>query len=182
MKGGLVLIHLVQGIKQAGLRLFGTKSRERRARPHSSGKRNKHVALQPSIMKSPEWGACPCPSGMWKQVGRTSSVRYEVAQKESLSTSVRYDESCWQDFVCLVRSSTKGELILVRPVHGIKQAGLRLSGTKLRERTASPRRSDTKSSERRACPCPTGTRNHADGTTSIRHKVMQGELVHVRPV
>ena len=119
MKGGLVLIRLVRGIKQTALQSSSTKSHERRA--------------------------CPRPSGTWKQVGVTSSIRYEVMRKESLSTSVWYDESCRQDFVHQVQSSVKEVLVLVRPVRGIQQAGLRLSGTKSHERTASPHPSGMKS-------------------------------------
>ena len=65
-KGGLVLICLVRAIKQAGLR--------------------------PSCTKSQKMRACPRPFGTRNQVGRTSSVRYEVKRKDSLSSSVRYLE------------------------------------------------------------------------------------------
>ena len=84
--------------------------------------------------KSCERRACPHPSSMGNQAGWTSSVRYEVTRKESLSTSVWYDESSRRDFVHQVQSSVKGELVLVRPVLGIKQAGLHLSGTMSHDR------------------------------------------------
>ena len=51
--GGLVLVCLVRGIKLAGLRPFGTKSRD--------------------------WRACPRPSCRINQANGTSSVQYEVA-------------------------------------------------------------------------------------------------------
>ena len=103
-KGGLVLVRLVRGIKQVGLRPFGTKLCE--------------------------WRACPCSSGTRIQSGKTSSVRYEVTRKESLSYSDGCEESSRQDFVCPVQSCVKGGLVLVRPVQGIKQAALRPSSTK----------------------------------------------------
>ena len=57
--GRLVLICLVRGNKQAGLRLSGTMSHKRSACPRSSNTRN--------------------------QVDRTTSVRYEVVRKVGLS-------------------------------------------------------------------------------------------------
>ena len=66
------------------------------------------------------------------------------------------------DFVRPVRSRAEGELVHVHPVRGIMQAGLRLSGTKSRDR-------------------PTGMRNQVGGTTSVRYEVTHGELVHVHP-
>ena len=69
-KGGLALVHQVRGIKQAGLRPSGMNWREWRAYPPESGTRNK---------------------ARW-----TSSVQYDVAQMESLSSFVWYKESSWQ--------------------------------------------------------------------------------------
>ena len=71
--GMLVLVRLVRGIKSAGLRPYGTKSHEGRA--------------------------CPCLTSRRNQSGGTSSIRYEVVQKESLSSFVRYEESRRWDFV-----------------------------------------------------------------------------------
>ena len=89
-RGKLVLIHSVRGIKQVGLHLSGMKSRERRTCPHLFGTRN-HVT-------------------------GTSSVQYEVAHKENLSSFIRYEESSRWDFVRPERSRAKRELVLVRPV------------------------------------------------------------------
>ena len=86
MKGGLVLVRQVRGIKPAGLRPSDTKSRK--------------------------WRAGPRPSGTRNQVGGTSSVRFKVARKEGLSSTVRYEESSWLDFVSLVQSHAKGGLAL----------------------------------------------------------------------
>ena len=101
--GGFGLIRPVQGIKYVGLHLIGSKSCE--------------------------WRACPRPCSTWKQAGWISSVRYEVAGNEDLSSSIRYEESSRLHYVCLVQSHTRGELVLVRLVRGIKLAGLRPFGT-----------------------------------------------------
>ena len=63
--------------------------------------------------------------------------------------------------MCAVRSHVKRGLVLILPVHGIKQARFRPSGTKLRER--------------RACPRPSGMTNLVGGTSSVRYKVDQKE-------
>ena len=89
-QGEHVHVRSVREIKQAGLRLAGTKSRN--------------------------WMTCPHPSGTNNQVGGHSSIHYEVARKAGLSLSVRYEESSRPDFVRLVRSHTKGELVIVRSV------------------------------------------------------------------
>ena len=107
-KGGLALIRLLRGIKQAALHLSGTKPRERRASQH--------------------------PSGTMNQAGGTSSIRYEVVRKESLSSSVRYEEYCRQDFVHLERYRMNEELVLVRLVRGITLAGHRPSSMNSLER------------------------------------------------
>ena len=141
MKGELVLVRPVRGIKQVGLRLSGTKSLERTA--------------------------CPCPFGSWNNAGRTSYVWNEVARMEGLSTSIRYEESSRQNFIHLVQSYSKGgfvlirlvrcrvkgKLVLFRSVRGIKLAKLHTTGPK--------------SCEWRACPCQSGTRNQAGGTSSV---------------
>ena len=101
--------------------------------------------------------------------------------KESLSTFVWYEELSWQDFARPVCSHAIGGHVVVRPIQGIKHVGLHLSGTK--------------SHERRACPHPSGTRNQAGWTSSIRfeessmqdfvHQVrsrMKGGLVLIRLV
>ena len=164
-------------------------------------------------MKSSESRTCPCLSGTWNQVGRTSSVLYEVPRNESLSLSVGYQESCERHFVCLLRSHAKGEHVLVQLVRGIKQAGLRPSNTKSCKEILSTsvryvestwrvfvrlirshaigghiivcpmrgvkhaglRPSGTKSRESRACPSPSGTRNQAGWTSSVRYEVVQKE-------
>ena len=107
------------------------------------------------------WRACPCPSGTRNQAGETTSVCYKVARKEGfyssvryeysskqdyvchevqrkdgLTSSIRYEESSRQDFVHSVRSRTNGGYVLVRPVRGIKLAGLCPFGTKSRVRRA----------------------------------------------
>ena len=119
--------------------------------------------------------ACPHTSGMRNRADYTSSIKYEVTRKESLSSSVwydvtrkesfsssvRYEESRIWEFVRPVRSSVKGELVLIRPEQGIKQAGLRPS--------------DTKTCERRACPYPSGTRNQPGCTLSIQYEVTRTE-------
>ena len=66
-KGDLVHDRRVRGIKQAGYHQSGTKLGER-------------------------W-ACPRPSCRRNQVGRTSSIRYEVKQKVGFFSTVRYEES-----------------------------------------------------------------------------------------
>ena len=129
--GGQVLVHPVRGIKQAVLRPFGTKSRKRRV--------------------------CPCSSGMKNQAGQTSFVLYKVTRKESLSLFVRYEEPGMWDIVRPIRSRAKEELALVCPVRGIKQVGLRRSGSK--------------PCERRTCPHPSGTKNQSGETSSIRYEV-----------
>ena len=88
--------------------------------------------LLPSITKSRNWRAGPHPSGTRNQASRTSSVQTK---------------------------SQEGELVLIRPVRGIKMVGLCPTGMKLRER--------------KACPCPFGTRNDAGGTSSVRYDVVQ---------
>ena len=110
-KGELVLVCPVRGIKLAGLRQSSTKLRETRA-----------------------W---PCPYGYRNQVGGFSSVRYEVARNEDLSSSMWYVESSKRDFILSVRSHAKGEHVLVRLVRGIKQAGLHPSGTKFHKESFS---------------------------------------------
>ena len=62
----LLLVCPVRGIKHVGLRSSQTKSRKRRA--------------------------CTCPSGTRNQVGGTTSIRYKVARKEGLYSSVRYED------------------------------------------------------------------------------------------
>ena len=171
---------------QAGLRLSGTKSRKRRA--------------------------CPCPSNIRNHVGRTSSVRYEVTQKESLSSSVRYEESSKRDSVRPLQNHARGH-VLIWQVCRIKQAGLRLSGTKSHKGSFSMsvryeqssmqdfvhlvrilmklklvlirpvpgitweglRPFGTKSRKMRACPCHSGTRNQASGTSYVWFKVARKE-------
>ena len=95
-KGGLVLACPIRGIKLAGLR--------------------------PTDTKSCKWRACPHPFGTMKLAGGTSSIWYEVARKESLSSSIRYKESSKRDFVYPVHSHANGQLVLVCPVHGLKHA------------------------------------------------------------
>ena len=74
--------------------------------------------------------AYPRPSGSWNQARGTSSIQYEVARNEGLSSSIRYEESSKQDFIRPVRSRTKGEHVLVLHVRGIKQVGLHSSDKK----------------------------------------------------
>ena len=103
----------------------------------------------------------PRPSGMRNHALRTSFIQSEVVQKLSLSSFVRYEESSRWDFVHLVRRRAKGEHVLVCPIRGINQAGIRQFGTKSRERSACPRPFGTKSHETNARPRPSSTRNHA---------------------
>ena len=96
--------------------------------------------------------------------------------------SIQHKESSRQDFVCPVRSRSKGQLVLIHLVRGIMQAGLCTSGTKLREWRACPvrpirgikktglRLSGMKSREWRACRCSSGTRKLAGATLSIRYE------------
>ena len=115
------------------------------------------MGLCPSDTQSRERRACPHLSSTMKLAGGTSSIRYEVARKEGLSTSIRCVESSRRDIVCLVHSHANGLLVLVHPVRGLKHAGLHTSGTKSRKW--------------RACPCLYGTRNKAGGTSSVRFEV-----------
>ena len=159
MKGQLVLIRPVRGIKLARLRITITMSREQRACPRLSGTRKqsggnstvlvrshakgglvlvrpvrgtKQAGLRPSGTKSRETKACPRPSSTRNQAGGTSPDRYEVMQSEGLSSSVRYEKLSKRDFVRLVQSYGKGWLVRFCLARGIKQAGLRSSGTKSR--------------------------------------------------
>ena len=89
-------------------------------------------------------------------------------EEESLSSSVRYEESIRLDIIHLVRSCskdkhvlvrpvrscTKGMLVFIHPVRGIKPIGLQAS--------------IKKSCERRACSRLAGMRNQASETTSIQ--------------
>ena len=68
--------------------------------------------------------------GTRNQAGETSSGWYKVTRLDGMSSSVQYEKSSWREFVhpvlthakggldlvCLVRSRTKGGLVLVRPV------------------------------------------------------------------
>ena len=148
-KGGLVLVRSVREIKLARLRPFGTKSCERRACPHTSGTRNR-AGYTSSIQYE-----------VTRKESLSSSLRYDVTRKESFSSFVQYEESRRWEFVHPVRSSVKGELVLVRPERGIKQARHRPSGTK--------------TCERRACPHPSGTRNQAGCTLSVQYEVKRTE-------
>ena len=142
MNGGLLLIHLVRGIMQAGLRPSGTKSHEWRACPPPSGRGIKHARLRPSKTITRERRACPRSSGIWNDVGGTSSVWYEDVRKENLPSSVRNEESSMWDIIRPIRSCVKRELVIVHPVHGINHAGLCPFGMKSRDRSACPRPSD----------------------------------------
>ena len=90
MKGGLVLVHPVPGIKWEGLHLFASKSHEMRA--------------------------CPRPFATRNQASETLTIRYEVTRMEGLSSSVRYEESSRWDFVHQLRCRAKGRHILFHPV------------------------------------------------------------------
>ena len=166
---------------------FLTKSRKRKACPRSAGTRNlaggttsvrydvaqgellhvhplrgiKHARLRTSETKSHEQWVCPCPFDTRTQLGRNSSVRYKVMRKENLFSFIRYKESSWRNFVHPVRSHVKRKLVLAHPGCGIKQAVLRLSSTKSRERTA--------------CPHLFGTRNKAGRTSYIWNDVARTE-------
>ena len=80
---------------------------------------------------------------------------------ESLFSFVRYEESSRWDYICLLQSRSNGGLVLVHLVRGFKQAGLRPSGMK--------------SCESIACPHPSGARNQAGGTSSVRYEVARKE-------
>ena len=152
----------------ARLRPSSSKSRETRACFCQSGTRNQASETSSVRTKSHESSTCLCPTRRRNQSGGTSSIRCEVTQKESLSSFVRYEESCRRNFIHLVQSHEKGELVLVCLVRGIKQEGLCSSGSILHETRASPR--------------PFGRRNQASKTLSIRYEVARGDLDHVRPV
>ena len=94
-KGELVLVCPIRGINHGGIRQSSTKSRERRACP------------RPFDTKLHETKACPRPLGTRIHAGWTSSVRYEVVRKESMSSSSWYKESSRQDHVPPVRSHTR---------------------------------------------------------------------------
>ena len=74
---------------------------------------NNLVGIRPSGTKSRERRACP--------------------------SSVWYEESSRWDFIHLIRSCSKGKLVPVHPVQGIKLVGLHQSGTRSHERRACPR-------------------------------------------
>ena len=141
----------------AGLRPSCTKSHETRACSRPSSTRNQEGVTSSIRTKPHESSACPCPTSRRNQVGGTSSIRYGGAQKESLSSSVRYEESRWWDFAYSIRSHAKGGLVLVRQVQRIMQVGLRPSGTTSREW--------------RASPPPSGMRNQAGKSSSVRYEV-----------
>ena len=113
----------------------------------------KHTVLRPSSTKSCERRACPRPFCTLNVVGRASSIRYEDARKQNLSSSVRYDESSRRDFVRLVRSCVIGDLVIVYPVRRINEVELCPSCMMSRERIA--------------CHRPSNTRNQAGGASSI---------------
>ena len=128
-----VFVHPVRGIKQARLRLFG-QSRVKVVLVHVQLEGGINlVGLCLSGTKSRRRRVCPHLSGTRNHACGTSSIRYEVTQMESLSSSVWYGKSNRRDFVHLVRCCMKRELVLVRPVGGIKLTRLYLSGTKSRE-------------------------------------------------
>ena len=136
----LVLIRPVRGIKQAGLRPSSTKSRETKACPRPSSTRNQAGGTSPNRYEvvqseglyssvryeelSKQDFIClvqSCGKG-WlvrfhqargiKQAGlRSSSMK---SRMDSVSTSVRYDESSMQDFIRPERSRVNGGLVLVR--------------------------------------------------------------------
>ena len=179
MKGKLVLVRSVQGINWDGLHLSGTMSRERRACPCPSDMRNqvsgtlsvryKFAQREGSFSsirddESSRWDfVCPLRSRVKgehvlvrlvrgiKQVGLHPSGLNSC--KKSLSTFVRYEKSSKRDFVHLVRSHVIRGHVLVCLVRRIKHAGLHPFGTNSRKR--------------RACPRPSGTRNHASWTSSV---------------
>ena len=91
-KGELVIVCPLRGINHGGIRQASTKSRESRTCP------------RPFDMKLRETKACPRPLGTRIRAEWTSSVRCEVARKESISSSGWYEESSRQDHVPLVRS------------------------------------------------------------------------------
>ena len=80
-KGADVLVRLVSGIKQAGVHPSGTKSCDTKACPRLLSSRN--------------------------HAGGTSSVRYEVARKECMSSSSWYMESSRRDYVAPVRNHAR---------------------------------------------------------------------------
>ena len=61
------------------------------------------------------------------------------------------------EFVRPLRSHAKGELVHVRLIRGIKQAGLQMSGMKSRGM--------------KACPRLSGSWNQAGGTSSVQYEV-----------
>ena len=128
----IVLVRSVRGIKYAGLCLSGMKSRER--------------------------NVCPRPFGIMNQVGKTSSIRYDVVRKECMSSSGWYEESNRRDYFHPVRS--RARRVCPRP-----------SGT--RYQASGFRLSDTESCEKRDCPCPSGTSKA--GSSSVWYKVVRME-------
>ena len=158
MKGEIVVVRPVWAIKLAGHRLSGTKSCERRTCPLPSGSRNP-VGGSSSVRFEVARNEGLSSSIRYEdQASETLTVRYEVARMEGLSSSVWYEESSTHDFVRPVRSHVNRDLDHVCPLRGIKQAGLRQSATK--------------SSGRKACPLPSHTRNQAGGTLSVWYEVV----------
>ena len=122
-EGEHVRIRLVQGIKKAGLHLSDTKSQEESLSMsvrYEESRRRDYIHL----IQSHERRACPRPFGTRNQAGRTSSIRYKVAQKEDFFSSIRYEESSWWDFVRPVRSRVNGGHVLVRPIRSRVKGGL----------------------------------------------------------
>ena len=144
------------------------------------------MGLSPTGMKSCDGKACSRSSDTRNEAGRTSSVRYEVVQKGSLSSSVRYEESSMWNFVHLVQSRVIEELVLVCLIRGIKHAGLRPSCTKSRkERLSTSFRYEVssrrdyihpvRSRTRRACPRLFSMRYQASGISFVRCEVARKE-------
>ena len=101
-----------------------------------------------------------------------------------MSSSIQYKESCWRDFVRLVRSHAKRKLVLFHLVRGIKQAGIRYKVARKEGMSSSGWYVETsrwdyvrpiRSHARGASPRPSVMRNQACRTLSIRYEVARNE-------
>ena len=129
-------------------------------------------------IRSRTWTACQRPSGTRNTASGTSAIWYVIARLEGTSSSIRYNESSMQDFEHPERSPANGGLVLVCPIRGNNQAGIRLMSMKTRKRRklvcqvqgikqARLHMSGTKSHETRACTRPCGSMNQAGWTSSV---------------
>ena len=147
-----------------------TRSRERRASPRPSGMRNQASgtsSVQYEVARKERLSA-----SIWYEVssGRdfVSLVRSRAKRGIVLVLPVRRIKL---DFVHLVRSREKEGLVCIRLVRTRSKGGLVPVCLVRGIKQARQRPSGTKSRNRRASPCPFGPRNQAGRTSSVRYEV-----------